>query len=272
LQILASLRTGFSIAATPIATTTTTHPNSAAYADDNANADDDDDDGPPVLHPIPIPRPRKFYIARLDELVARHFRATQSASLAVSGRHLELLYVLVATLIAPPHGKAVSIVDFDGRFEPLRLLATAPAIAAPTGVAQGRDAPTATTGPNRLSRADLDHVYILHPPRGDAAHVAGCVASVEEYMVYSKHKSRAREWWGTVVIGGGLNPAGAGGGGQVAVVADWRGWLRVERAEVPPFRDMGVEDAMLDLEERQRAVDEAGWVASSPWGSMVFGR
>ncbi|KAK3317011.1 hypothetical protein B0H66DRAFT_520197 [Apodospora peruviana] len=226
------------------------------------------------------PPPRTFPISRLNELVRRHFRATQSAPLAITGRHHELLYVLVATLIAPPFEKAVSIVDFDGRFDALRLLATAPygdeigvATAAHSEEEQGRIQAVEMSSSNRIvRRSDLDHVYILCPARGDLTHIADCIASMEEYMVYGSHRSRAREWWGTMVIGGGLNPAGGASAGHVAVTAGWRGWLRVDRAEVPAFSSgMSVEEALADREKRQAAVDDAGWVASCPWGWFTFG-
>ncbi|KAK4098398.1 hypothetical protein N658DRAFT_432030, partial [Parathielavia hyrcaniae] len=205
-----------------------------------------------------------FPISPLNDLVGRHFRATQSAPLALTGRHRELLCVLVATLISPPHDKAVAIVDFEGRFDPVRLLAARPA---------EEGAPAALTNP--VQRADLDHVHILRPARGSVAHVADCVASIEEYMLYGSHRSRGREWWGTVVIGGGLNPAGsasAAASAQVAVTADWKGWLRVDRAEVPTFWDMSAEEALADREGRQAAVEDAGWVGSSPWGSFTICR
>jgi hypothetical protein len=210
-----------------------------------------------------------FPIGPLNDLVNRHFRATQSAPLALTGRHRELLYVLVATLIRPPHDKAVAIVDFEGRFDPLRLLATRPA----------QEEDTFTTAPLKtrptVQRADLDHVHILRPARGSDTHIAACVASMEEYMFYGSHRSRGREWWGTIVIGGGLNPRGsasAAASPQVAVTAAWKGWLRVHRAEVPTFGDMSAEEALADREKRQAAVEEAGWVASSPWGGFLICR
>ncbi|SPQ26399.1 ce813642-ac17-4fae-aaa5-8aa3e7084553 [Thermothielavioides terrestris] len=247
-EVLASLRTSF-------ATSTKTDNNSA-------------NDGNAAFAPTAGPQLKTFPFGPLNDLVGRHFRATQSAPLAVTGRHRELLYVLVATLVAPPHEKAVSIVDFEGCFDPVRLLSTSP-IEEP---ATTRTTPTATTAlpPRRsLQRADLDHVHILRPARGSFAHVADCLASIEDYMLYGSHRSRGREWWGTVVIGGGLNPAGsasaaASASSQVAVTADWKGWLRIDRAEVPIFADMSAEEALANRDRRQAAVDDAGWVATSP--------
>lgn len=197
-----------------------------------------------------------FPIGPLDKLVNRQFRATHSAPLALTGRHRELLYVLIATLICPPHSKAVAVVDFEGRFDPVQLLTTAP-------FEQG------TT----VQRADLDHVHILRPARGKLTHIAHCVASIEQHMLYGSHLSRSREWWGTIVIGGGLNPAGsAAASGQVAVTADWKGWLRVDRAEVSTLWGMSAEEALAGRDKRQAAVEDAGWVATSPWGGFTIGK
>ncbi|KAK4452699.1 hypothetical protein QBC34DRAFT_28834 [Podospora aff. communis PSN243] len=242
-EILSSLRTGFT------ATTAT-----------KTEQIDDADDATGYTSNLSAGRLREYPIPRLDGVVQRHFRATQSAPLALTGRYHELLYVLIASLIAAPHSKSVSIIDFEGSFEILRLLAT------PLAVQGG--SPTTT---KRLRRADLDHVHFLRSAPGDAAHVAACVASMEEYMLYAPHCSRDREWWGAVVIGGGLNPADTSGAGHVCVVTDRKGWMKVERAEVPPFWDVTVEGALAERENRQQAVEEAGWVASSPWGNVVFG-
>ncbi|KAL2178425.1 uncharacterized protein P884DRAFT_276957 [Thermothelomyces heterothallicus CBS 202.75] len=222
------------------------------------------------LH-LPTARPPIFPIRPLNDLVNRHFRATQSTTLALTGRHRELLYILVATLISAPLEKAVAIVDFEGRFDPLRLLA-APLVqnATAAGLASAEAKPVPT-----VRRADLDHVHILRPARGSVSHIADCVKFIEEYMLYGSHRSGAREWWGTVVIGGGLNPAGtasAAASAHVAVTADWKGWLRVDRADVPNFWDVSAEQALNDREKRQAAVEDAGWLATSPWGGFSIGR
>ncbi|KAK4240063.1 hypothetical protein C8A03DRAFT_31810 [Achaetomium macrosporum] len=246
-EVLASVRTSF------------------AGATNNANDDSNTGHGPPASSQL-----KKFPIEPLNDLVNRHFRATQSAPLAVTGRHRELLYVLVATLISAPHNKAVAIVDFTGRFEPLRLLATNPL----NGATTTPESPDAAPRPT-VQRADLDHVHIIRARRCSPSNVAKCVASIEEYMLYGNHFSHDRDWWGTVVIGGGLNPAGsvsAAASAQVAVTADWKGWLRVDRAEVPTFWDMSAEEALADREKRQAAVEDAGWVATSPWGSFSICR
>ncbi len=225
----------------------------------------------------------------------RHFRATQSAPLAVTGRHHELLYVLIATLVAQPHGKTVAVVDFEGRFEGLRLFATRPFTeeeeehgrqvggGADEGDKDGKPEGGGRDRDRYLSAGDLRHVHILRPTRGSPANIAKCVQDMEEYMLYAPHGSRERELWGMFVIGGGLNPTGStaavavgsgggGGGEQVAVTADWQGWLRVDRAGVPGFGSLSVEQALEGRERRQREVEEGGWVASSPWGGFVFGK
>ncbi|KAL2149045.1 hypothetical protein VTH82DRAFT_1731 [Thermothelomyces myriococcoides] len=222
--------------------------------------------------PLATTRPPTFPIRSLNDIVNRHFRATQSATLALTGRHRELLYVLVATLISAPHEKAVAIVDFEGRFDPLRLLATPvvqdTATAGPAS-ARSKSVPTAA-----VRRADLDHVHVLRPARGSFSRIADCIKSIEKYMLYGSHRSGSREWWGTVVIGSGLNPAGVAStaaSAQVAVTADRRGWLRIDRAEVPTFRDTSAEEALNDREKRQAAVEDAGWLATSPWGGFSIG-
>lgn len=239
LQVLASFRTSF------------------------ATATNDANDSKVGDTPAPRPRLRDFPIGPLNDLVNRHSR---TAPLAITGRHRELLYVLIATLITSPHEKAVAVIDFECRFDPLRLLATAPA-----------EEGTATDARSQLSvrPADLDHVHILRPARGSTTHIADCVASIEEYMLYGPHRSRDREWWGTVVIGGGLNPAGnvsPAVSAQVAVTAGWKGWLRIDRAEMSTFWDMSAEEALADRNKRQAAIEDAGWAATSPWGGFTICR
>ncbi|KAG7286804.1 hypothetical protein NEMBOFW57_009121 [Staphylotrichum longicolle] len=193
-------------------------------------------------------------LGEIEETTLDEFRATQSAPLALTGRHRELLYVLIATLVSPPHSKAVAVVDFEDCLDPLQLLTTAPFEQSTT-----------------VQRADLDHVHILRPARGTSTHIAHCVASIEKHMLYGYHQSRSREWWGTIVIGGGLNPAGSvAASAQAAVTADWKGWLRVDRAEVSSFWDTSAEEALAERDKRQAAVEAAGWVATSPWGGFTI--
>ncbi|KAK4642801.1 hypothetical protein QC761_400760 [Podospora bellae-mahoneyi] len=220
--------------------------------------------------------PKTFPIEALNDLVQRNFRATGSAPLAVSGRYYELIYVLIATLIASPWDKAVVVVDLEGKFDPLRVLA-AP-LAGPVSSLQDNE--KTATKRARVERSDLEHIHILQPKKGNweqqppARFVSACLTTMEEYMLYGAHRSRGRQWWGTVLIGGGFNPVGGlpkAVSAQVAVTAGRGGWLRVERAEVPGFGELSVEQASRDREKRQQVVEQMGWVGSSPRGGFSFG-
>ncbi|OLN86332.1 hypothetical protein CCHL11_09331 [Colletotrichum chlorophyti] len=197
--------------------------------------------------------PKSYPIHGLNELVARNFRATKSAQLAVTGRQLHLIYVLVSTLVSSPHNKTVLVLDIEHRFDATRLV---------------------------CSPENLRHVYVQRPARrgiprnhGDGASMVGSggispgqvrelVTAAENWMVYSNHDSGAREWWGTIVLGA----LGAGD-----VTAAWKGWLRVDRDHVPGFSlGCSAKEAVADRERRQEAVDAAPWAASSQWGSFTF--
>ncbi|KAM4065956.1 peptidase M43, pregnancy-associated plasma-A [Hirsutella rhossiliensis] len=185
------------------------------------------------------------HMDELDRVAARHLRDTQAPTLAIAGRSLPLLYKLVATLVSPPHRQAVLVVDADGRFDATRLACH--------------------------DDDDLRHVYVQQC--GGAAspeHLRALVADAEAFMLYhaAARPSRSRRWWGTVVVLGGAGAPGLGGGD---VVAGWKGWLRVDRDQVQPFAlGVGVDDALAERDARQRAVDAAGWAATSPWGGFVF--
>ncbi|TLS28787.1 hypothetical protein PpBr36_02097 [Pyricularia pennisetigena] len=221
------------------------------------------------------PQPKTFPIAPLNDLAARHARATGSALVSISGRHLALLHLLIATLIAPPHSKAVVVVDLDGRFDPVRVLQCTPWSSSPSD-----DKNSVTTRP---TPADLAHVHVHRPARTSgpqSAVIRAAVAIAEQHLVYGRHGSGAREWWGTVVVGGAVGAAAAAAGdgedgaasAVVDVVAGPRGWLRVEREEIPGFGlGMSVEEALVERERRRRAVEEAGWKAGSVWGGFGFG-
>ena len=179
--------------------------------------------------------PKPLLIPELDEIVARHRRATQDVAVTVTGRSLPLLYLLISTLAGPKHQQAVVVVDAEGRFDATRL----------------------TCRPS-----DLAHVYVYRPARGSPEHLREVVAGAESYMLYGEHGSKAREWWGTVVVGGVR-------GGDVN--AGWRGWLRVDREEVAPFgMGISVEEALGQRDRRQECVDAMVWTASSEWGDFSF--
>ncbi|KAM7205400.1 hypothetical protein V8F20_003169 [Naviculisporaceae sp. PSN 640] len=266
-QILTSLRNN-------LATARTKHGDS-----NNNNNYDNGNKNATAIDSAPLSTALKIFpINQLNHLVKRHFRATQSAPLTITGRYNELLYLLVATLIAAPHEKAVAIIDFEGRFDPLRVLATVPfkdELQTKLSPVSGRHNTSITQ--HFVRKADLDHVHIMRPPSGDAAHTAQWVASVEEYMLYGDHPSRTREWWGTIVIGGGNNPAGnpsAAASAQLAVTAGWKGWLRVDRAQPDTASGFplgtSLEEALNARENRQRLVENTGWAATCPWGRFTF--
>ena len=132
---------------------------------------------------------------------------------------------------------AVLVIDIEGRFDVTRL-----------------------TCPN----ADLHHVYVQTTPRSSPEVLRNIVSQADDFMLYSKDTriSSDREWWGTMVLGG----LGAGD-----LVAGWKGWLRVDREAVRPFPPgISVEEALLQRDARNKAVQAAGWEVSSPWGGFVF--
>ena len=187
--------------------------------------------------------------------------------MSVTGRHIVLLNLLIATLIAEPHSKAVVVIDIERRFDPTAVLQTLPFMELPPEDDSGNQTERPHVSTSHVTMADLSHIHVYRPSRGSKAQLADLLASAEEYMFYGKHASRAREWWGTILIGEG-DP----GGGLVDVVGGWKGWLRVDRAEVQGFGiGMSVKEALADRERRQQALDrERRWVASSVWGSFTF--
>lgn len=105
---------------------------------------------------------------------------------------------------------------------------------------------------------------MLRPAESTRDGVRDLIASTESFLLYDEaaRASAGRELWGTIVIGGF-------GGGDVA--AGWKGWLRVDREEVRQFpADISIDDALRQREERQAAVDAAGWQVTSAWGGFVF--
>ncbi|KAK2062122.1 hypothetical protein LY76DRAFT_506390 [Colletotrichum caudatum] len=192
--------------------------------------------------------PKAYPIPGLDILVNRNFRETRSAPLAVTGRHLPLIYSLISTLVSPPHNKTVLVLDTEHRFDATRLVC----------------------GPDNIR-----HVYVHRPARRGIPEQHGVssagmgpdqarelVAAAENWMLYGDHTSGSRELWGTVVIGA----IGAGD-----VTAAWKGWLRIDRHSVPGFSlGCSAEEAIADRQRRQDAVDAAPWAASSQWGTFSF--
>lgn len=237
------------------------------------------------------PKVKSYPIQDLDRLVTQHFRATQSGPLSLSGRYLPLIYLLVATLIAAPHSKAVVIIDVEGRFDITRVTQCVPHRAVPVpadtdadedigrtteqqnnakrGSRSGTNVQPTTTPVRQVTLDDLKHVHVYRPARGSPSHTREVLSTAEHHMIYSKHASVAREWWGSIVIGGGspavLGPEAA------SVTTGWRGWLRVNREDVRGFGlGISIEEALLDRERRQRVVNNAGWTANCVWGGFAF--
>ncbi|KAI1850270.1 hypothetical protein JX266_004128 [Neoarthrinium moseri] len=225
--------------------------------------------GPLLQPPIPIPQ--------LSSLIARHHHASQSAPpplLSLSGRHLPFLYHLVSTLLAAPHCYAVVVVDADHRFDVTRLVSSVPPPPSSSSAGdleqhrQQRD-------PNHPAQVDdLRHLYVYRPARsaprqarggggggGGGNQVQACVAAAQQHLLYGRHASRGRTWWGTVVIGGG--------GGDVS--AGWRGWMEVQRREVPGFGvGTSAEEALAERERRHARVAERVWEGRSRVGVYAW--
>ncbi|OAA35056.1 hypothetical protein NOR_08148 [Metarhizium rileyi] len=181
---------------------------------------------------------KQTHIAALDGLAATHLRHTQSRTISLCGRTLPLLYRVISTLVSEPHAYAVLVLDIDARFDPTRL---------ETGL------------------SNLEHVYVLRPSQSSPGHLRGLVAGAEAFMLYdaATRRSKGREWWGTVVMGG----LAAGD-----LTAGWKGWARVDRAEVTGFAlGMSVEEALAQRATRERAVADGGWAVSSRFGGFGFG-
>ncbi|KAK7942654.1 uncharacterized protein PG986_011767 [Apiospora aurea] len=223
--------------------------------------------------PIPIPS--------LATLIARHHQVSQTFPpplLSLSGRYLPFLYHLVSTLIAAPHNYAVTIVDADHRFDVTRLVSDSST--APTAPAPGPPN-TAAPKPYPATKSDLKHLYVYRPARSaEQAQVQASLAAAREYMLYAPHASQNRAWWGSVVVVGTTGTGGGGGGGEkqrqkrlvADVVASWKGWLHVQRQEVPGFGvGMSVEEALGERERRAELVRDRGWEARAREGAYAWG-
>jgi hypothetical protein len=189
------------------------------------------------------------HIQELDQVASRHFRATQAPAVAISGRHMPLVYKLASNLVSPPHQLTLLIIDLDGRFDATRLSCT---------------------------HEDARHVYVQQLPHlaggtesspADEEAAAGASMSVsvqqlrelvseaDDFFLYSAAAapSSSRTSWGTIVVGGR------------------KGWLRVEREHVLGFAPgASLEDSLNRRAARQDVVDAIGWTAESPWGSFLF--
>jgi hypothetical protein len=90
-------------------------------------------------------------------------------------------------------------------------------------------------------------------------------------MLYGEHASKERVWKAVFVLGGNVLGKGIAGGEIMTVTTGWRGWLRVEREEVPGFlAGTSVEEAWGDRGAREKAVQSRGWKGVSEVGEFVF--
>jgi hypothetical protein len=174
--------------------------------------------------------------------VRRHHSTAKSQPpplLSLTGRYLPFLYHLLAALLSPPSSYAVVLIDATHRFDVTRLA---------------------------VERHHLRHLHVYRPACSSSQsaqpQIRACLDAARAHMVYGRHASRDRVWWGTVVVGG------AGGD----VNCGWRGWMDCQRREVPGFGlGMSVEEALGDRERRQDEVERRGWEGRSRVGVYGWG-
>jgi hypothetical protein len=108
--------------------------------------------------------------------------------------------------------------------------------------------------------SELQHIHVFKPA---LSNLKITLESVENYMLYGEHGSKGREWVGTIVVGAS--------GGDINI--GWRGWLRVEREEVPKFGDgVAVEEVWREkgMRQRQEVVDKSGWKVECEFGDYCW--
>lgn len=190
-----------------------------------------------------------------------NFRNTHHMPLQLTGRSMPLIYKLVSALVSRPCLKAVVVIDTEKQFDPTRLAA-----------------PSVPDTQTDADDDDFDHVYVFQPAQCSPERVRELVMRSEEWMLYGDHGSRAREWWGIIVIGGPvMNGATQHSSGQgprhltVDVTAGWKGWMRVDRQDVPGYPvGASAAEALENRHKRQIVVDEALWMATCHWGDFTF--
>ncbi|KAH8887804.1 hypothetical protein GQ53DRAFT_749486 [Thozetella sp. PMI_491] len=230
-------------------------------------------------------RLRAFPIAALNDLLGRHFHATREMTLSVSGSFLPFLYALIATLILPPHCKAVVVIDTGRAFSSIGLAGCAPVSSpteAPAELVEPAELPSLPSLPPhptaRVGRLDLDHVHIYQPPWD--ANIADVMTEAERFMLYGNHASKGREWWGTFVINEApifardsvmLPPTSALSSRPIVHVGS-RGWLRIEKQPAsPPLNlELPAKELPAEVARYNAEVSRTGWLASSEWGGFLF--
>lgn len=228
----------------------------------------------PPRYKIKLP-PRVFPISILNALVVRHYRATQRVPLGIRGRYWPLLYLLLATLITPPNNKCVLIVDCEGDFEVSKILESTPVSMEPLPPhmqpknmereQKRRVHPPYHRG---VLPSDLAHVYVIRPADRREGPLCRAILQAKQYMMYGPHRSRDREFWGTVVIGAD-DP-----GAEVDVVCGtMKCWLKVERQYVPNLARRGVRSYQGGLKKKGEHDTERAFTpltARCVWGRFKF--
>lgn len=177
------------------------------------------------------------------------------------------------------------VVDQDHRFDVTRLVSASSSPPPATGTTSSASAGAAAG----CTVADLRHLYVYRPARGPhLAPVQACIAAAREHMLYGRHGSRHRAWWGTVVVGGGNGNSSAAtaaatatGGERVVadVTASWKGWLHVQRQDttaVPTgFRrdTISLEEALAERTRRAAGKEKKKavvWEARAREGTYVW--
>jgi hypothetical protein len=225
------------------------------------------------------PPPRVFPISVLNVLVVRQYKATHRVPLGIRGRYFPLLYLLLATLIAPPNNKCVLVVDVEGKFEVSKILEHTPVSMRP--LSPDKQPKNMSKEQRRRLKppyhrpvlpSDLAHVYVVRPPDEREGPLCRAILQAKQYMMYGAHGSRDREFWGTVVVGAD-DP---GGGADVDVVCGtMKCWLKVVREQpVWTFGGEGVGSYAGALRHRARREAERGFIgpltARCVWGRFRF--
>jgi len=191
------------------------------------------------------------------------------------GRYHPLLYLLLATLIAPPNNKCVLVVDVDGSFEASKILEATPVSMKPLPPhmqpeKMPRDQWRKVRPPYHrpVLPSDLAHVYVIRPADAREGPLCRAILQAKQYMMYGPHRSRDREFWGTVVIG-----ADDPGADVDVVCGTMKCRLKVERMYVRSMGGRGVmsyQGGMKLRDQRDAERSFAPLIARCVWGRFRF--
>jgi hypothetical protein len=228
----------------------------------------------PPKYKIRLP-PRVFPISVLNVLVVRHYKATHRVPLGIRGRYFPLLYLLLATLIAPPNNKCVLVVDVEGKFEVSKILEQTPVSMRPLPPEQQpKNMPREQrrrVGPpyhQPVLPSDLAHIYVIRPADEREGPLCRAIRQAKQYMMYGPHRSRDREFWGTVVIG-----ADDPGADVDVVCGTMKCWLKVVREPVWTFGAKGLNSYKGVLKHRAKRDADRSFTpltARCVWGRFKF--